>query len=111
MRNDSTSRDLEPQLARAFELAITSPEVQKAFERYTEREIERCAGLYVRLRDLPKLLRPEDWQRRTGSYIIGRLRRAKNAEQRALRTQHWSADRNRYVALAGALLAEERGNA
>jgi hypothetical protein len=83
-------------------------DLQGMFERYTENEIERCASHYRRARDLPNLLRPEDWQSRTSSYIIDRLRRAREAERRRLRKGHWSADRNRFVAIAAALLAEER---
>lgn len=91
-------------------LAATVAAIAAAVPGHVERQrvaaILRGAELYRRDRDLPGLLRGA--HPAPGLPTIRLLQRARRAEQRRLRAGHWSASRNRVLALSQAVLAEIR---
>lgn len=91
------------------EIERLTEKIRAATDELAAREIERIAAAYVRDRDLPALL-PNHWKNSTRRGIIIALKRALDGERKALAAQRWHGDRNRMIALAGALRAEERGN-
>jgi len=75
--------------------------------------VRRGAQMYVRQRDLPRILPigPEelaDETREACKRILARLARALRAERNRGRAGHWMYDLNRHIALAQACAAERR---
>jgi Family of unknown function (DUF6477) len=78
------------------------------------------ATVYVRERDLPRLLplwpnELDDQSDKGRLHLLAKLRRALQTERRRARTAHWSYDLNRHLGLLsaykGELAALERGKA
>lgn len=89
---------------KAFDRAAAS--MREAAGRLVQRAIERGASLYIRERDLPKLLHRSKWEGKLDGEIRDMLTRAIAGGSKAVAAGAWHADGNRLMALRQALKGE-----